>query len=140
MAVITPLQKCVDYLTFKGNLNRKGFLLMIAIAELIYILIGDALFYYDRHAETLPVQHISLLTGLAFCYLYGIAIAARVRNMKFNPWVAYCFVFALWGIRFVALNRYMEPIYRRVELKFMLELFLLIPLFAKDKKSLLSEK
>ena len=136
----TILQKVSDYFCFKGNLNRFTFLLMILFAELIYNLIYDIAIYYYPTFQGYPLRSIRIYMGILFCYMYGIAIVGRLRNLKINPCFAYFFVLALWVLRFVLLNRYDFSRSTRIEYVVMLSIFLFLPLFAKDKKTLILGK
>ena len=131
MTLSNLFQKITNYFIFKGNVNRIGFIGTLFFAAIMYILISDIAIenrFYLRLS--------GIYMGIVFCYLYGIAIAARLRNMKLNPSIAYFFVILLWIAHFVVLG--CRPISRdfTTELVFMLELFTILPLFAKNKKIL----
>ena len=124
-------QKITNYFIFKGTVNRIGFVGTLFFSEIMYILISDIAIenrFYLRLS--------GIYMGIVFCYLYSIAIAARLRNMKLNPTIAYFFVILLWIGHFVVLG--CRPISRdfTTELAFMLEFFTILPLFAKNKKVL----
>lgn len=125
-------EKAGNILLFKGNLNRLGFLVMMALTQFIYLqmlhLIFDCIPGYCRGLD--------FCIWVLFCYLWGICIAGRLRNLKLNPSLAYLFVVALWWARYVFLRYSAQPIFQRVEYMGMVTLFILLPLFAKDKETL----
>lgn len=120
------LEKVGNYFIFKGNLKPIGFMMAVIFAEGFY-----NLFY-----EGIIIGRLSMISSrpwmqLLLCYLMGIAIVARLRNLKLNPSMAYFFVITLCILRFFVLNAYN---YASVGV---LYLFVLLPLFAFDKKYLL---
>ena len=128
-------QKLVNNFIFKGNLSRFNFLIMLTISGILYHLISDIAL--EQH---FLMRIYWFYTGLLFCYLYGTAIAGRLRNMNLNPYYAYFFVFALWLVRATVLHQMDLPRDFRIEITMMITLFIFLPLFAKDKKSLQFKK
>ena len=124
-------QNIINYFIFKGNVNRVGFIGTLFLAGIMYIVISDI-----TVGNRFYLRLSSIYMGLVFCYFYGIAIAARLRNMKLNPSLTYFFVILLWIAHFVIIG--CRPLSRdfTMELTFMMEFFTILPLFAKDKKVL----
>jgi len=124
-------QNIINYFTFKGNVNRFEFLPTLLLAGLIYVIIGHIIV-----SSGFNLRLSGTYMGVAYCYLFGISIAARLRNLKLNPSLAYIFMFLLWLVHFVIIE--FRPVSRdfTVELAFMLKLFIILPLFAKNKKVL----
>jgi len=117
---------------FKGNLNRLSFMVALLGAQTIYNFLVDIAVRY----ELFELKYYSTMAWLTFCYLYSICIAARLRNMKFNPFLTYFFVIPLWAAFFLITQYNTSFIYERAQLVGMLMLFIFLPLFAKDKKAL----
>ena len=128
-------QKLVNNFTFQGNLNRFNFLIMLTVSGILYHLISDIAF-----KQHFLMRIYWIYTGILFCYLYGTAIAGRLRNMNINPRYAYFFVFALWLVRATVLRQMDLPRDFRIEITMMITIFIFLPLFAKDKESLLFRK
>ena len=124
-------QKLGNNFTFRGNLDRRAFLIMLLFCELIRIAISD--FTFEQHF-LMRVHWI--YTGVLFCYLYGTAIAGRLRNMNINPRYAYFCVLALWFVRATVLRQMDLPRDFRMEITVMTTFFIFLPLFAKDKNAL----
>ncbi|MBQ4472279.1 MAG: hypothetical protein II942_03460 [Alphaproteobacteria bacterium] len=121
-----------NYFIFKGNLNRFGFIFAIAGTLLVYNILADAVVQY----KLFELKYYTTISWAIFCYLYGICIAARLRNMKFNPYFAYFFVIPLWAAFFLTIKYNNSFIYEKAQLVGMLMFFIFLPLFAKDKKTL----
>lgn len=131
MTLSNLFQKIINYFIFKGNVDRIGFIGTLFFAAIMYILISDIAI-----GNRFYLRLSGIYMGIVFCYLYGIATAARLRNLKLNPSLAYFLVILLWIGHFVILG--CRPLSRdfTMELAFMLEFFTILPLFAKDKKVL----
>jgi len=135
MAKQNIFEKVGNYLTFGGNLNRMSFLMVLMVSEILYNVLWDMAIDYRFN-----LQISGIYMGTIFCYLYGAAVAGRLRNLKINPCGAYFFVLTLWLMRFIIFSRYDWSTVYRVELVYMLEMFMFLPLFVKDKKMLQFEK
>lgn len=125
-------EKVGNILLFKGNLNRLPFLILIALAMWLYCCYLDLTIAYKLHGG----YYTTFMEWFAWCYVWGILITGRLKNLKINPSIAYFFVVALWITHYVALRYGMPPIFSRVKQISMLEILILLPLFAKDKKTL----
>ena len=119
---------------FQGNQNRLWFLGAAAIAEITYALLLDIVIDYKLYR----FHDHYLLTYVAFCYLWGICITGRIRNLRLNPSLAYFFVIGLWAAHFVFLREYNVSTWipGRNDILMMLQFFIILPLLAKDKKTL----
>ena len=124
-------QSLINYFIFKGNVNRLEFMVTLLFAGLIYVIIGNIIV-----SSGFSLRLSGIYMGVAYCYLFGISIAARLRNLKLNPSLTYFWVFLLWFFHFVIIE--FRPVSRdfTVELVYMLKLFTILPLFAKNKKVL----
>ena len=81
-------QNLINYFIFKGNINRLEFLPTLLLAGLIYVIIGHIIV-----SSGFSLRLSGIYMGVAYCYLFGISIAARLRNLKLNPSLTYIFVF-----------------------------------------------
>lgn len=131
-------EKFGNYLIFKGNVGVISFGFLLLVAEFVYGQIFTVISHIVCSLNLKCPISVFLVanTSIAFCYLYGIAISARLRNLKLNPSLTYFFVFLLWNIHYFAAHIRSIPIYLRVEYSIILIFFVLLPLFAKDKKVL----
>ena len=121
-----------NYFTFRGNLNRYGFIFALAGTLLTYNILADAVIKY----KLFELKYYTIMSWSIFCYLFGICIAARLSNMKLNPCLAYIFVIPFWAAFFLITKYDTSFIYERTQLIGMLVLFIFLPLFAKDRKAL----
>lgn len=120
------LEKVGNYFIFKGNLSPIGFMIAVIFAEGFYNLFYDGII----------IGRLSMISSrpwmqLLLCYLMGIAIVARLRNLKLNPAIAYFFVMTLFILRYLVLN------VCNVAPVGVLYLFVIMPLLVFDKKYLL---
>jgi len=132
------LKKIGNYLTFGGNINAVVLLLVFVLSHIIYIStfgLNDIISQYFPD-NLYALAGSDLFRDILFCYLYGIAFVARLRNMKLNPKIAYFFVVLLWLIHYVAVHMYSMPYYKRAEFYATAAVLIILPLLVHDKKAL----
>jgi hypothetical protein len=132
------LKKIGNYLTFRGNINSFVLLLLFTLNQIIYMstfdLSGQLSQYFPNSIFALAAG--DLFRDILFCYLYGIAIVARLRNMDLNPQIGYFFVVLMWLVHYVAVHMYSLPCYKRAEFYAVAVLLIAVPLLPRDKNAL----
>ena len=131
-------QKIYNYLTFKGNVNRTNFLFLLLFAELVHHVVFRLVYQLDHilPAPNIIISLCEISKGILLCYLFGIAIAARLRNLTLNHSLAYFYVVFLWFVRYHMMHAFKIPFYIRFEFYGMVIFLALIPLFVNDKRVL----
>ena len=126
-----------NFLTFNGNMTAKQFFCCIFLIELLRILTIQlfASIFLPKDNLTTLLTYFPLIT--AVLYLYGISIAARLRNLGINPSLTYFWVLGIWFVRYILMPSVQttQDMFYIISVGYIF-IFLLLPLFAKDKEIL----
>ena len=127
----------LDFFTFKGNLSAKQLFCCIFLIELLRVLIIQLFASLALPAGNLTVVLTYLPLMVTVLYLYGAAIAARLRNLGINPSLTYFWVWGIWFIRYILMPSVQttQDMFYIVSVGFAFILWLL-PLFAENKEVL----
>lgn len=135
---MNTINKLKDFLTFKGNIQRKHLLFYFSFIMLIRLILVE--FYI--HLSLPNIMIIKFLFEspmmLLVLYLLGIIVAARLNNLGINPSLTYFWILAHILCKDIFLP--LAHMSKNMHLVFsggILYLLIFLPLFVKDKKTLL---
>ena len=135
---MNTINKIKNFLTFKGNIQRRFLLLYFACIEFFKLILIE--FYIHLSLPNLRIIKFSFEFPimLLILYLYGIVIAARFNNLRINPSLTYFWILAFWFCKDIFLPlAHMSKNMHFVFSGGILYFLIFLPLFVKDKKTLL---
>ena len=126
-----------NFLIFNGNMTAKQFFYCIFLIEVLRVLIIQLFAGLSLPKDNLTTLLTYFPLMAAVLYLYGTSIAARLRNLGLNPSLTYFWVLGIWFVRYILMPSVQttQDMFYIISVGFVF-IFLLLPLFAKDKEIL----
>lgn len=130
MQIISNLR---SLLTFRGNLNPQQAFFCIFFIELLRVVLLQTFTSLSLPKCNLAIFLTYFPLMAMVLYLYGITIAARLRNLHLNPNYAYLWVLGIWFSRYILLPaaQTTHDMFHVISVSFVF-IFLMLPLFVKD--------
>lgn len=132
------LESLGRFFAFQGSFGRYQTLTAVCLIEVLRVLMiwGFASFLPAPSHMMILLTYLPLMALVL--YLYGTTVAARLRRLGLNVSLAYFWVLGIWAVRYILLPEAQtgHDMFETIRIGFAFVL-LMLPLFAKDKKTLL---
>lgn len=131
------MKNIYDFFKFQGNLTAKQMFVCMFFIEVLRVAVIQI-----YASLSLPQNNfISFITYFPLMatvlYLYGATIAARLRNLALNPSLTYFWVMGIWAVRYIIFPN-VQTLHNTAQMSgiCLAFIFLMLPLFAKNKETL----
>ena len=93
---MNTINKIKNFLTFKGNIQRRFLLLYFACIEFFKLILIETYIHLSLPNLRIIKFSFEFPIMLLTLYLYSVVIAARLNNLKINPNLTYFWILAFW--------------------------------------------
>lgn len=97
---LTFSEQIHSFIRFRGTLSRKQFLCCALILHCLVVCMDLYLLRYENDYATYAMALNNPAFIAFYLYCFGCIIAARLRDLRINPYLSYFWVCALWFLTF----------------------------------------